>query len=321
MQIADLLKTGASIRNIAGEIGRSPSTFSREVRRNAGMTGRYLPFHAHKLARNRRARDRLSKIATNPRLRAEVLGLLQQRWSPAQICEQLRRQYPADPSMHLVHETIYRDLYDFRGGALPRELCRLPRTKRDRRKAPRVVARRKIRFNDALTIHDRPFAPTDRSEPGAWEGDLIMGRGNRSAIATLVERTTRFTVLLPVDAARRSESLRDQLIPAFASLPPTLRRSLTWDQGWEMAKHDEIAAATGTTVYFCDPHSPWQRGTNESTNRLLRDYFPKGSDLSTHTLHELVTVAGELNARPRKTLGWKTPQALFDSLLEQAHQR
>jgi IS30 family transposase len=195
------------------------------------------------------------------------------------------------------------------------------RTKRNRRKAPRVTARRRIRFNDALTIHDRPFAPTDRTIPGAWEGDLIMGRGNRSAIATLVERTTRFTILLPVDAARRSESLRDQLVPAFTALPAELRSSLTWDQGWEMARHAEIAEATGAPVYFCDPHSPWQRGSNESTNRLLRDYFPKSTDLSVHTPKQLATVATELNHRPRKVLAWSTPQALFAMLLQQAHQR
>jgi IS30 family transposase len=241
------------------------------------------------------------------------------RWSPAQICEQLRRQYPADPSMHLVHETIYRDLYDYRGGALPRDLCRMLRTKRDRRKAPRVTARRKIRFNNALTIHDRPFAPTDRTVPGAWEGDLIMGRGNRSAIATLVERTTRYTMLLPTDAATRSESLRDKLVPAFTALPAELRRSITWDQGWEMARHAEIAEATGATVYFCDPHSPWQRGSNESANRLLRDYFPKCTDLSIHTPKQLAQVAMELNTRPRKVLAWDTPHTFFATLLEQAH--
>jgi IS30 family transposase len=302
MKIADLRRAGSTIRSIAAELDRSPSTISRELRRNCGATGNYLPFHAHKLARNRRARDRPSKIAANPRLRREIHELLTQRWSPAQICEQLRRQYPDDPSMHLVHETIYRDLYNFRGGALPRELCRLLRTKRDRRKAPRVIARRKIRFNEALTIHNRPFAPTDRSVPGAWEGDLIMGRGNRSAIATLVERTTRYTILLPVDAARRSDSLRDLLIPAFAALPAELRSSITWDQGWEMARHLEITAALGTPIYFADPHSPWQRGTNESTNRLLRDYFPKGSDLNVHPPRYVQDVAAELNARPRKTL-------------------
>lgn len=317
VRIADLLKTGATIRRIAAELGRSPSTISREVRRNSGNTGRYLPFHAHKLARNRRARDRPGKIAANPRLRAEIHALLQRRWSPAQICEHLHSEYPHDSTMHLVHETIYRDLYDVRGGALPRDLCRLLRTKRDRRRAPRVIARRKIRFNDAFTIHDRPFAPNDRSVPGAWEGDLIMGRGNRSAIATLVERTTRFTMLLPINAARRSDSLLEQLVPAFAALPAELRTSITWDQGWEMAKHAEITAATGSTVYFCDPHSPWQRGSNESMNRLLRDYFPKGSDLNAHSPKQLAMTAVELNQRPRKVLGWKTPETLFATLIKE----
>nr|WP_236609571.1 IS30 family transposase [Leifsonia xyli] len=273
--------------------------------------GKYRPFHAHRLARSRRARDRPGKIASNPRLQQEIRGLLKKYWSPVQICQHLRQQHPDDPSMRVVHETIYRDLYDYRGGALPRELCRMLRTKRDRRKAPRVIARRRIRFNAALTIHDRPFAPTDRSVPGAWEGDLIMGLGNRSAIATLVERTTRFTLLLPVDAVNRSESLRDQLVPALAALPPELRRSITWDQGWEMARHEEISRATGTRIYSCDPHSPWQRGSNENTNRLLRDYFPKRTDLRTHTPKELALVAAELNNRPRKILGWKTPNTLF----------
>ena len=165
-------------------------------------------------------------------------------------------------------------------------------------------------------ISDRPFAPTDRSKAGAWEGDLIMGRHNRSAIGTLVERASRYTIVLPVDAAKRSESLRDSLITAFANIPAQLRTSITWDQGWEMSLHEQITAATGARIYFCDPHSPWQRGTNENMNRLLRDYFPKRSDLNVHSPRRLAEVAVELNNRPRKILDWDTPAERFGRLVE-----
>lgn len=314
--IADLRRAGSTVREIAAQLGRSPSTISRELRRNATGSGGYRPFRAQDLARRRRARPRPTKIALNPLLCAEIRAMMLKRWSPGQIARHLRVTYPQDVSMRVVHETIYRDLYDWRGGILRREFCQLLRTKRTSRKHSRLIPRRRSRFASGLSISDRPFAPTDRSVPGAWEGDLIMGRGNKSAIATLVERSTRFTMLLPVNAATRADSLRDQLIPAFTALPAELRRSITWDQGWEMARHEEITAATGADIYFCDAHSPWQRGSNESTNRLLRDYFPKRTDLSVHSPEKLSSVALELNQRPRKVLDWATPHDLFANLIK-----
>ena len=318
VQIADLVKAGRGVREIAARLGRSPSTVSRELRRNVGITGRYRPFHAHKLARNRRSRVRPGKIAANPLLREHIQHKLDRRWSPGQICQHLKTSFPADPDMHVVHETIYRDLYDYRGGALKREYCQKLRRGRNRRKPSRMIPKRRSRFaGDVLMINDRPFHPTDRSTPGHWEGDLIMGRHNRSAIGTLVERNTRFVLLVSVDAANRSDSLRDGLNTAMLRLPQPLRRTLTWDQSWEMSKHSEFTASTGVQVYFCDPHSPWQRGSNENTNGLLRDYFPKGSDLSIHTKRKLETVAAELNSRPRQILGWDTPADRFAKLLKE----
>lgn len=218
--------------------------------------------------------------------------------------------------MRVTHETIYRDLYDWRGGSLDRGSCRMLRTKRDRRKLSGLMPRRRSRFSgNVLMISDRPFAATDRTEAGAWEGDVIMGRHNRSAIGTLVERTSGYTIVLPVDAVRGSASLRDSLITAFTDIPAQLRTSITWDQGWEMSLHEQIAAATGTRIYFCDPHSPWQRGTNENTNRPLRDYLPKRSDLNIHSPGRLAEVAAELNNRPRKILGWDTPADRFARLV------
>jgi len=215
-----------------------------------------------------------------------------------------------------VHETIYRDLYDWQGGSLDRGSFRMLRTKRDRRKPSRLIPRRRSRFgSNMLMITARPFEPGDRTVAGAWEGDLIMGRHNRSAIGTLVERTTRYTILLPVDAARRSVTTKDALIKALGVLPLQLRTSITWDQGWELALHEQITAALGTAIYFCEPHSPWQRGTNENTNRLLRDYFPKRTDLSIHTPIRLAEVAAELNERPREVLNGKTPANQFATLL------
>jgi transposase, IS30 family len=271
VRIADLRKAGRTIREVATTLGRSPSTVSRELRRNSGSTGVYRPFHAHKLARTRRSRVRPGKIAVNPVLRQKIEVLMRKRWSPAQISWQLRTEYPDDRGMQVVPETIYRDLYDYRGGALKRDYCRLLRTKRNRRKPTRLIPRRRSRFGgDVLMICDRPFAPADRSVAGHWEGDLIMGRHNRSAIATLVERHSRYLLLARVDAADRSESLRVALTTAMVTLPAQLRQTLTWDQGWEMSQHAAITAATGMKIYFCEPHSPWQRGSNENVNGLLK---------------------------------------------------
>ena len=316
VRIADLVKAGYSMRHVAMTLGRAPSTISRELRRNLNATGAYRPFHTHKLAWNRRTRPRPSKFAATPHLRAEVQSLLSKRWSPEQISRHLRRQYPKDPCRRVVHETIYRDLYDWQGGSLERGSFRMLRTKRDRRKPSRLIPRRRSRFgSNVLKISARPFPPGDRTVAGAWEGDLIMGRHNRSAIGTLVERTTRFTILLHVDAARRSVTTRDALVTALGALPAQLRTSITWDQGWELALHEQITAALGTAIHFCDPHSPWQRGTNENTSRLLRDYFPKRTDLGIHTPQGLADVAAELNDRPREALNGDTPASRFTTLL------
>ena len=313
--IADLRRTGSSIRSIAQATGRSPSTISRELRRNTGKAGRYRPFHAHTLARNRRSRARPGKLITNPALREEVQRLLNKRWSPGQISHELKMLFPADPSMQLVHETIYRDLYDYRGGGLTRASCTKLRTGRARRKPSRRMPTRRSRFaGDVLMIADRPFGPTDRADTGNWEGDLIMGRHNRSAIGTLVDRRSRKLILIHIDNTDRAGSPCRGLTAAFLALPEHQRRTLTWDQGSEMSRHTEMTKATGVDVYFCDPHSPWQRGSNENANGLLRNYFPKGSDLSIHTPKHLETVAAELNARPRQILNWDTPTALFARL-------
>lgn len=317
VKIADLRKAGHTIRLIATTLGRSPSTISRELRRNSGAAGVYRPFQAHKLARNRRTRVRPGKIATNPVLRQQIEQLMRKRWSPAQISWHLSTTYPGDRSMHVAAETIYRDLYDYRGGALKREYCRMLRTKRSRRKPTRLIPRRRSRFGgEVLMIRDRPFDPEDRSQIGNWEGDLIMGRHNRSAIATLVDRHSRYVLLAKVDAANRSDSVRDVLISLMEQMPLEFRRTLTWDQGWEMSQHAQITAATGMPIYFCDPHSPWQRGTNENTNRLLRDYFPKRTDLSVHSQRMLTATAVELNCRPRRTLNWDTPHQRLGTLIQ-----
>lgn len=271
---------------------------------------------AQKKARTRRQRPRPGKIAVLPELKAYVQAMLDRWWSPALICRQLKKAFPNRKDLHIVHETIYQALYIQGRGGLSRELVKCLRTGRDRRKPNRSIARRSSRFaGDVLMISDRPEEAGDRSVPGSWEGDLIMGTQNRSAIATLVERSTRYLFLVHMPGNTRADELRDGLIKALDPLPDALRKSLTWDQGSEMAKHAEFTAVTGIPVYFCDPHSPWQRGTNENTNGLLRQYFPKYSDLSIYTPQHLADVATGLNNRPRRILNDETPGERFDRLL------
>jgi transposase, IS30 family len=310
VRIADLRKTGAGVRAIAEKTGRSPSTISRELRRNRDPdSGRYRPFTAHKLAVRRRARPRPGKIASDEVLRQFVAGRLEKRWSPEQICQALRREFPDDAARHVVHETIYQAVYRPELGGLPRELpSRALRTRRRRRRPHRRPDQRRPNGITAMTMLDqRPAEAADRAEPGHWEGDLITGQCNRSAIGTLVDRASRFTILLHLPGRHTAEAVRDALIAALSALPAPLRRSLTWDQGKEMALHPEVTAALGMPVYFCDKASPWQRPSNENTNGLLRQYFPKGSDLRVHSADDLAAVAAELNTRPRRTLGWDTP--------------
>ena len=312
VQIADLRAAGAGVRAIAERTGRSPSTISRELRRNRDPdSGRYRPFTAHKLAVQRRARPRPGKIAADPVLRQFVADRLEKRWSPQQVSRALPGEFPDDPARHVVHETIYQAVYRPELGGLPRELpARVLRTRRRRRRPHRRADQRRPNGIIAMTMIDqRPAEAAGRSEPGHWEGDLITGASNRSAIGTLVDRASRYTILLHLPGRHTAEAVRDALIAAFSHLPPQLRRSLTWDQGKEMALHAEITAALGMPVYFCEKASPWQRPSNENTNGLLRQYFPKGSDLRVHSRDELATVAAELNARPRKTLAWDTPAA------------
>jgi IS30 family transposase len=319
--IADRLRTGHAIRAIARELGRDASTVSREVRRNADATsGVYHPFRAERRAVARRSRSKEGKLRRDPELRAFVQQHLDQRWSPEQISQLLRRTFADQPELHLAHETIYQALYVEDRGGLQREPTRVLRTGRPRRRPRRRSDQRLNRFaRPMVMISERPAEVTDRAVPGHWEGDLIMGTNNRSAIGTLVERTSRFVMLLHLPHGHAAEYVRDALARQTAHLPTHLARSLTWDQGVEMGRHHEFTIASGIPVYFCDPASPWQRGSNENTNGLLRQYFPKGTDLSIHGADDLAAVAAELNARPRKTLHWQTPVDRFAKLVATAN--
>ncbi|WP_435795287.1 IS30 family transposase [Nocardia aurea] len=308
LAIADGLAVRMAITAIAASIGKDKSTVSREVRARR-IEGRYLPYQAHRAAAAARARPKESKLVTNQALRAEVADRLRLRHSPEQIAHRLREDYPDDESMRVSHETIYQALYFQARGGLKRELVQALRSGRTRRKPHRSPDQRNPRFvDDMVMISDRPAEAADRALPGNWEGDLIMGAGNSSAIGTLVDRCTRYTMLVHLPGGvHDAGTVRDALIGTVSTLPQHLRGSLTWDQGVEMARHKQFSMATDMAVYFCDPHSPWQRGTNENTNGLLRQYFPKGTDLSVYGPEDLEHVAQELNGRPRKTLGWDTP--------------
>ena len=355
-------------REIARRLGRAPSTVSRELRRNAATRGGELDYrattaqwHAERAAR----RPKAAKLATNPELRSYVQERLAgavvapggaalpgpvvpwkgrrhgrrrdrrwgKAWSPQQIAERLRLDHPDDTKMRISHEAIYQALYIQGRGALKRELTQCLRSGRALRvPRARTHGRGKSFVTPAILISERPAEAEDRAVPGHWEGDLILGL-NRSAIGTLVERTTRFTMLLrlppmeghgmaprdkngPALAGHGAEAVRDAITGAITTLPEQLRRSLTWDQGSEMAQHARLRVDTGLQVYFCDPHSPWQRGSNENTNGLLRQYFPKGTDLGAHGADDLAAVAAALNSRPRKTLGWRTPAEVLDAALQ-----
>ena len=259
---------------------------------------------------------------SHPALRELVEAWLALKWSPAAIAARLSREHADDEAMQASHETIYRALYVQGRGSLRRELARELRTGRAIRRPRRRVdgrAHPDRRIPDKIMISERPAEAADRAVPGHWEGDLILGANNRSAIGTLVERSTRFCMLLHLPGPSDAIAVRDAIVATIGTLPAFLRRSLTWDQGLEMRRHAEITLAADLPVYFCDPQSPWQRGSNENTNGLLRQYFPKGTDLSVHGPEQLAHVAAELNGRPRKTLGWDTPAEALAALLSTAH--
>jgi len=268
--IADRLLGRASLRSIARELGRSPSTISRELARNPPGTGRYHPFRAQKAALRRAARPRLPKLMADRELHDFVVERLARRWSPQQVCRALKDRFPNEPGRHLAHETIYRALYRLMIRPVPAGNAALLRTGRSRRR-PRALTRAKAHpyIHDAMKIRDRPAHIASRLEAGHWEGDLVMGKLNKSAVLTLVERTSRILLAFPLASGNRSDRLRDRVIEALGPLPASLRRTLTWDRGAEMAKHADITAALGIHVYFCDPASPWQRGSNENANGLL----------------------------------------------------
>ncbi|MQA74696.1 MAG: IS30 family transposase [Solirubrobacterales bacterium] len=361
-EIAILRARGLGVRAIARQLGRSPSTISREFRRNAATRGGGLEYRASTAqwhADRRSRRPKPAKLAVNPELRRYVQDRLSgaverpdgvavdgpaiewigrrhgrrkdrrwaRSWSPEQISNRLRLDFPDDESMRVSHEAIYQSLYIQGRGALRRELTACLRTGRALR-VPRARTRHGKSFvTDEILISERPAEAADRAVPGHWEGDLILGLG-RSAIGTLVERSSRLTMLLhlpptdgregprikngPALAGHGAEAVRDAIAAAITTLPEQLRRSLTWDQGAEMAQHAQLRIDTGLKVYFCDPQSPWQRATNENTNGLLRQYFPKGTDLARHSADDLAAVAAALNTRPRKTLGWRTPAEVLD---------
>ncbi|WP_406109907.1 IS30 family transposase [Kitasatospora purpeofusca] len=317
IHIADRLREKATIRAIAAELGRSPSTVSREIQRNCHPeSGRYRPHAAQARADARRPRPKPGKIGQNPQLRDFIQDHLDLKWSPEQICQALRAQFPERPEMHVVHETVYQALYVQGRGELRRELAAALRTGRARRTPRRRAQQRQPRFATPMVmISERPADVEDRAVPGHWEGDLIIGKDGASAIGTLVERATRYVMLLHLPHGRTAEQVRDALVETVQTLPAHLVRSLTWDQGSEMAAHGSFTTATDIPVYFCDPASPWQRGSNENTNGLLRQYFPKGTDLRVHGADHLVAVAAELNGRPRKTLDWETPAERLHKLL------
>ena len=300
-----------SIRAIASQLGRSPSTVSREINRNGGLQ-HYRANHADKATWARARRPKTCKLASNPKLIPVIEKKLRKHWSPEQIAGWLKITHPDDESYQVSHETIYRSLFIQARGVLKKELQQFLRSKRTIRRSKHSSLKNDGlgQITNTVSIRERPASIEDRAVPGHWEGDLIMG-SNNSYIATLVERHTRYVMLAKVKD-KKTETVIEALIKQSRKLPAELYKSLTWDRGSEMANHQRFTLATDIDVYFCDPSSPWQRGSNENTNRLLRQYFPKGTDLSVHSQAKLNAVARELNERPRKTLGFHTPAQRFN---------
>src|SRR5215469_10217525 len=298
------LHAGQSFPVIAARLGKAVSTVSREVAANGGR-GAYRAWRAQQRAREQARRPKTPKLAC-PRLAVQVALWLEEWWSPRQIAHRLRIEFPDDPMMRVSHETIYQALFVQGRGELRRELARCLRSGRAKRR-PRGRGENTGPIKDMVTISERPAEAEDRAVPGHWEGDLLIGGDLKSAVGTLVERTSRFVLLLHLPGGRDARLVEQAMRQAISTLPAELALSITWDQGKEMAYHADFTIATGIPVYFCDPHKPWQRGSNENTNGLLRQYMPKGSDLSVHTADDLARIARSLNGRPRKTLGFMTP--------------
>ncbi len=300
------LERGESLRAIGRRLGRDASTICREVNAHGGPA-EYKPMLAHRSAGLRARRPKPAKLATNPRLCKRVASDLRWLYSPQQISQRLRQEFGDDPSMNVSHETIYKTLYVQGRGELRKELTRCLRTGRAKR-VPGSRMETRGKHKDMVMISERPPEAEDRAVPGHWEGDLLMGQNNKSAIGTLVERSTRYVMLFPLKNGHSAEEVRRTMTKTIKRLPESLKQSLTWDQGGEMAEHVRFRIDTGVEVYFCDPHSPWQRGSNENTNGLLRQYFPKGTDLSKVTTAQLKWAEKTMNDRPRKTLGWLKPK-------------
>jgi len=325
-EIALGLAGGRSQADIARQLGRCASTISREIKRNStSVTShkpsagqRYRAGFAQSRADHKARRPKASKLSRHARLRRQVQARLKEYWSPEQIMNRLIVDFPDDEGMRVSHETIYRSLYVQGKGGLKRELVKQLRSGRKVRKTHKKTDERRGRIKDMTPISARPHSPADRAVPGSWEGDLILGARCASAMGTVVERTTRFTVLAHLPGAHDATAVREAVAAAMADLPSHLAHSLTWDQGKEMAEHAQFSIDTTIAVYFADPHSPWQRGTNENTNGLLRQYFPKGTSLTPYSADYLKAVADELNARPRKVLGWQTPAEAFAKLLSES---
>jgi IS30 family transposase len=320
-EIACGLAAGLSQREIARRLGRPASTVSREIPRNRS-TRHPLSYRAnlaqHK-AEERARRPKPTRLELNPGLRVVVQVMLDEKYSPEQITGRLRVDFPDDLEMRMSHEAIYRSIYVQGRGELRRELTTSLRTGRALRKPRRRTEERRGKIPGMVMIADRPAELDSEDKPllGTWEGDLIIGTASGSAIGTLVDARTGFVMLLHLPDDHRAETVRDAIIDAVGDLPAAMRRSLTWDQGSELARHAEITAATDLPVYFCDPHSPWQRALNENTNGLLRQYYPKGTDLSVHSKEHLTAVAAQLNARPRKRHGFHTPAEVLAELLSE----
>ncbi len=314
-EIARLHDEGRGVRAIARVLERAPSTISRELKRNTSPSPRrYRAFQAHIMARERGRRPRPRKLAAGTLVRAQVVQMLRADYSPWEVEGRLRLEYPGDRGMQVSHETIYQALFVQGKGSLRAEVGQALRCGRRRRRT-RSHEPKAGPIAGAVPISDRPAEAGDRAVPGHWEGDLIIGKNGQSAVVTLAERASRFCLIIALPDGRTADKVADGLADRILTLPAALRRTLTWDRGVEMAAHAAFTIATGVQVYFADPHSPWQRGTSENTNGLIRYYLPKGTDLSVHTQAGLDAIAGKLNTRPRRALGYRTPAEALDQLL------